>query len=198
MVSDADFQSVATSGMDAPRAADGSLPVLPNFHLAAGSDLIDAGTDLKFPFAGKAPDLGAFEVGAAPPGGLAGAGGSSGAASGGSAATNGGAASGGSANGGGVNGLGGFFGNDGGSVNSGGAVTVTGGAVATGGTANIGTGGGAGPTSPAPAGSSGNVSTPEENGGCGCRFTQAERRSPAALGLLSFALCWLLRRRREG
>lgn len=30
-------------------------------HLAAGSDLIDAGVDLGLPFKGKAPDLGAFE-----------------------------------------------------------------------------------------------------------------------------------------
>jgi MYXO-CTERM domain-containing protein len=63
MVTDADFQSVATTGMDAPRQADGSLPVLPNFRLAEGSDLIDKGSDLGLPFAGKAPDLGAFERG---------------------------------------------------------------------------------------------------------------------------------------
>jgi Right handed beta helix region len=195
MVSEADFESVATTGMDAPRQADGSLPVVTNFHLAAGSDLIDAGTDLKFPFAGKAPDLGAFEVGAAPPGGFAGAGGSAGAATGGSAATNGGAASGGNANGGG-----GFVGNDGGAVATAGAVTVTGGAVATGGAANVGTGAGSGPMSPAPAGTSGDVSTQSENAGCGCRFTTGfttgEGRGWGALFWLPFAGAWWLRRRR--
>jgi hypothetical protein len=187
-LSEADFQSVATTGMDAPRGVDGSLPVLPNFHLAAGSDLIDAGTDLGFPYAGKAPDLGAFEVGAAPPGGLAG-GGSGGAAAGGSAATNGGAASGGSPNGGG-----GFFGNDGGNVTMGGAVaaggtvTSTGGAVAPGGTANVGTGGSAGPMTPAPAGSSSDVSTQNENSGCGCRIGPRSSGHPFAPLLLALIL----------
>ncbi|MFA6540950.1 MAG: T9SS type A sorting domain-containing protein, partial [Bacteroidota bacterium] len=32
-------------------------------HLAAGSDLINAGTDVGIPFIGSAPDLGAFEFG---------------------------------------------------------------------------------------------------------------------------------------
>jgi len=57
----ADFQSVATTGWDAPRRADGSLPVLPHFRLAAGSALVDAGIDVGLPHTGRAPDLGAFE-----------------------------------------------------------------------------------------------------------------------------------------
>lgn len=60
-LSDSQFQSVSTSGWDAPRQADGSLPVLPNLHLAANSALIDKGTNVGLPYNGKAPDLGAFE-----------------------------------------------------------------------------------------------------------------------------------------
>jgi len=188
MVSDADFQSVATTGMDAPRQADGSLPLLPNFRLAAGSDLIDAGTDLKFPYAGKAPDLGAFEVGASAPGGLAGGGGSSGAATGGTVATLGGAANGGSTNG---------VGGDGGGVATGGAVTTAGGAVATGGVAGVGSGAGAGPMTLTPAGSSGDVSTPSESSGCGCLFATRRRPERGELVWSALAFGWLVRRRGE-
>ena len=60
-LSDAQFQSVSTTGWDARRQADGSLPVLPNLRLAAGSSLIDKGTNVGLPYNGKAPDLGAFE-----------------------------------------------------------------------------------------------------------------------------------------
>ncbi|MEU4251419.1 right-handed parallel beta-helix repeat-containing protein [Amycolatopsis sp. NPDC026612] len=60
-LSDAQFQSVSTAGWDARRQADGSLPVLPNLRLAAGSALIDKGTNVGLPYSGKAPDLGAFE-----------------------------------------------------------------------------------------------------------------------------------------
>jgi len=56
-----DFRSVSTSGWDAPRGADGSLPVLPHFRLAAGGALVDAGVDVGLPYHGRAPDLGAFE-----------------------------------------------------------------------------------------------------------------------------------------
>ncbi|MEV4049871.1 right-handed parallel beta-helix repeat-containing protein [Amycolatopsis sp. NPDC049688] len=60
-LSDAQFRSVSTSGWDAARQSDGSLPVLPHLRLAAGSTLIDKGTDVGLPYTGKAPDLGAFE-----------------------------------------------------------------------------------------------------------------------------------------
>jgi hypothetical protein len=60
-VTEADFEKVATTGWDAPRQADGSLPVLPLMRLKAGSDLIDAGVEVGLPHKGKAPDLGAFE-----------------------------------------------------------------------------------------------------------------------------------------
>ncbi|MGR6919360.1 right-handed parallel beta-helix repeat-containing protein [[Actinomadura] parvosata] len=60
-LSDAQFQSVSTSGWDAPRQADGSLPTLPHLRLAANSTLIDKGADVGLPYTGRAPDLGAFE-----------------------------------------------------------------------------------------------------------------------------------------
>jgi hypothetical protein len=58
-----DFQSVDTAGVRGPRKPDGSLPDMPFLHLAAGSPLIDGGTDIGLPYAGAAPDLGAFETG---------------------------------------------------------------------------------------------------------------------------------------
>lgn len=61
VVTNDDFISVDTTGMRGPRQADGSLPDVPFMHLAAGNDLIDAGTDVGLPFNGPAPDLGCFE-----------------------------------------------------------------------------------------------------------------------------------------
>ncbi len=57
----ADFVSIDTNGLDGPRKTDGSLPDITFMHLAAGSDLIDGGTDVNLPYNGPAPDLGAFE-----------------------------------------------------------------------------------------------------------------------------------------
>jgi hypothetical protein len=51
-------------GLASARQADGSLPVLPLLHLAAGSQLVDKGVEVGQPFVGSAPDLGAFELGA--------------------------------------------------------------------------------------------------------------------------------------
>lgn len=56
-----DFASIDTTGVRGPRNPDGSLPNLPFMHLAQGSDLIDAGTNIGLPFLGSGPDLGAFE-----------------------------------------------------------------------------------------------------------------------------------------
>ncbi|WP_425465098.1 carbohydrate-binding protein [Nonomuraea longispora] len=68
-LSDSQFQSVSTTGWDAPRRADGSLPTLPHLRLAATSTLIDKGVDVGLPYTGRAPDLGAFEQpGDTPPG----------------------------------------------------------------------------------------------------------------------------------
>jgi uncharacterized repeat protein (TIGR02059 family) len=61
-VTDADFQSVNSVGMDGPRQSDGSLPVLSFLRPASGSKLIDAGINVGMPFSGNSPDLGAFEV----------------------------------------------------------------------------------------------------------------------------------------
>ena len=58
-----DFQSVSTTGVEGARKADGGLPDIPFLRLKAGSKLIDAGVDVGLAFAGKAPDLGAFETG---------------------------------------------------------------------------------------------------------------------------------------
>jgi hypothetical protein len=60
-LSNGQFRNVSTSGWDASRQADGSLPVLPNLRLAASSTLIDKGTGVGLPYTGSAPDLGAFE-----------------------------------------------------------------------------------------------------------------------------------------
>jgi len=56
-----DFAGLDTAGVRGPRNADGSLPALPFLRLAAGSHLIDAGTDAGLAYSGTAPDLGAFE-----------------------------------------------------------------------------------------------------------------------------------------
>ncbi len=60
-VTESDFISLDTAGVRGPRKADGSLPDINFLHLAAGSKLINAGTDIGLPFKGSAPDLGAFE-----------------------------------------------------------------------------------------------------------------------------------------
>lgn len=59
--SDVDFRGLSSAGADGPRAPDGSLPSLPFLKPAAGSSLIDAGTNVGLPFNGPRPDLGAYE-----------------------------------------------------------------------------------------------------------------------------------------
>lgn len=61
-VDESDFISIDTTGISSPRKPDGSLPDIEFMHLAEGSDLINAGIDLGYPFLGTAPDLGAFET----------------------------------------------------------------------------------------------------------------------------------------
>ena len=58
-----DFRSLDQTGATGARKSDGTLPHMEYMHLAAGSDLIDAGVNLGLPFAGTAPDLGCFETG---------------------------------------------------------------------------------------------------------------------------------------
>ena len=110
-ISDADFLSIDFVGMDGPRQPDGRLPNVPFLKLQKGSDLIDKGQDVGFPFAGAAPDLGAFETGlpedaGTGSGGAAGSSGAAGAA-GRDGGGSGGAAGGGSIDGGGAAGRGG-------------------------------------------------------------------------------------------
>jgi len=56
-----DFLSTDETLLIAPRQTDGSLPNVNFLKLKQGSDLIDKGMNLGFPFFGIAPDLGAFE-----------------------------------------------------------------------------------------------------------------------------------------
>ena len=62
-VTSADFVSLDTTGVRGPRKPDGSLPDVPFLRLAAGSRLIDAGTNVEIPYNGAAPDVGALESG---------------------------------------------------------------------------------------------------------------------------------------
>ena len=55
----------ALAGALGPRKPDGSLPDIDFLKLKSGSQMIDRGTDVGIPFVGKAPDLGAYEYGAA-------------------------------------------------------------------------------------------------------------------------------------
>ncbi len=64
-VEDKDFAGLDVAELIKPRQANGDLPEMTFLHLARASGLIDQGTDVGLPFAGKAPDLGAFEFGAA-------------------------------------------------------------------------------------------------------------------------------------
>lgn len=62
-VTAADFVSTDPAAAYGPRNADGSLPQITFMHLAAGSDLIDGGTNVGLPYLGAGPDLGCFESG---------------------------------------------------------------------------------------------------------------------------------------
>jgi len=91
-----DFASTTDTPCTGPREADGSMPAACTMlHLAAGSKMIDKGTNVGLPFVGAAPDLGAYEFGAAGAGG----GGTTG-----TPGTGGGTASGGGTGGGGTTG----------------------------------------------------------------------------------------------
>jgi hypothetical protein len=61
-VTSADFLSLDTTGISAPRNPDGTLPKSNFLRLVSSSSLVDAGVDVGIPFKGKAPDLGAFET----------------------------------------------------------------------------------------------------------------------------------------
>lgn len=67
-VTNDDFVSIDTTGVSGPRQLDGSLPLLTFLHLAAASDLKDAGTsvgvydDAAGLERGVSPDIGAYEI----------------------------------------------------------------------------------------------------------------------------------------
>jgi len=61
-LTDKDFVSLDESQLTAARKSDGSLPDIDFMKPATGSKLIDAGVDIGFPYAGKAPDIGALET----------------------------------------------------------------------------------------------------------------------------------------
>ena len=225
-VSDADFQSVAFkgaascppddltcfAGMASARQADGSLPVVPFLRLANTSPLIDKGTDVGLPFAGKAPDLGAFESGMATPpssggaagtatGGAGGGGAGGGQASGGAMGVGGrggtppGPGTGGTPGSGGTPGVGsGGSGSGGTSTGGRSAVegsggTATGGAVSGGG-GTTGTGGASGS-----GGATGGAGASAGDGGCACHVAGGARGELSALALLAFSLLARVRRR---
>jgi hypothetical protein len=175
----ADFASTSDTGATGPRQADGSMPAVAFLKLAAGSPLIDKGTDVGLPFVGTAPDLGAYEYGAVTT--TPGTGGSSGGGAGGAMVGAGGRGAGGSSAGlGGVSGTGGTGGVVGG---VGGARVGTGGAVSTGsGGASAGSGGAAG----APPGSG------VTSGGCSCVLTASgtSRDLVDLAGVLGFAVAF--------
>jgi hypothetical protein len=67
MITDTDFVSLDYTEMLRPRKKDGSLPDIDFMKLRATSNLIDKGTkDTGLPYAGDAPDLGAWEFGLQP------------------------------------------------------------------------------------------------------------------------------------
>ncbi|MFL5304281.1 MAG: right-handed parallel beta-helix repeat-containing protein [Polyangia bacterium] len=197
--STADFASVDDADFMGPRQADGSLPDIPFMKLKAGSQMIDKGKDVMLPFAGAAPDLGAYEYGATTATGAGGSG----------AGTGGQGQSGGTAGGPATGGAPGT----GGSVGAGGA-TGTGGSVGTGGRTTTGSGGqgtsaGAG-GSPTGGGTGGSVTTgaagpdgqpPGDNGGgsgCNCAIGAAGQGSTSgALLGLGILVATALRRRRR-
>lgn len=203
-VSTADFQGVDLAEALGTRSADGSMPTLKFMHLVAGSDLINAGTDVGLTYVGSAPDLGAFEYGGttagtggssgaggasgtggaiAGPGGAGtgGRGGASGSTSGGTPTGTGGAGAAGSS---GVYGVGGSSGKGGATSGSGGS--VNGGASGSGGSGGGGatiaqaTGGGAGTS---PTGTGGASATNSASGGTAGSSTAGSATSGCGCGI---------------
>jgi MYXO-CTERM domain-containing protein len=187
-VSDADFESVSTTGMDGPRQADGNLPRLGFLHLQAGSDLIDKGQDVGLPFNDAAPDLGAFESGP-PLAGNAGTGGIGGSGAGGASMVgSGGVGAGGigvGTSGAGARGSAGTGATT--AASSGGSGGIAGQApVSVAGSA--GSGGAAPTTNAGASGGQGPISN-SSGGGCSCRVARGPARVPISLwlALLAFA-----------
>ncbi len=206
-----------TSPALGPRQADGSLPDVDFLKLAAGSQMIDKGTDVGLPFVGAAPDLGAYEFGATGTdggtgtGGAAGTGGTPGSGgepgTGGAAGAGGRLGSGGSAGSGGRSGTGGSpavggASGSGGSTGSGGAPGSGGGAATGGRTGTIGTGGATNTNAFGVGGAAGGTSgdSPTQGSttsGCSCRLASGRTASHPGfvlLALLMFGRRWRKRR----
>jgi MYXO-CTERM domain-containing protein len=214
-VSAADFQSTSITGLDGPRQADGSLPAIPNFHLAAGSDLIDKGVDVGLPYVGAAPDLGAFEVGAsttgaggsggstAGAGGAAGLGGSTAGRGGTTGAAGRGGATAAAGSGGMAAGRGGTVGG-GGTPGAGGASGAAGGALGAAGSTSAGATGTTGVAGASPTGAAGSsqpagaAGAPGEDaaGGCSCESAGGGPAPAPLVSLLILTGVAMTRRRR--
>jgi len=155
-----DFASTSDANVImGPRKADGSLPDVSFMHLSAASQMINKGTDVGLPFAGSAPDLGAFEYGAA----TTGAGGTSG-----GGGTGGGPGTGGTGGRGGASGAGGTGGSG-----PGGRGGTTGGAGRGGTGGVVGTGGRGGGAGSAGASGTGGVSAGSGGSAAGAGGTDA-------------------------
>jgi MYXO-CTERM domain-containing protein len=146
-------QAIETTSLAlGPRQADGSPPNVDFLKLAAGSAMIDKGTDVKLPFVGAAPDLGAYEYGATGGTATGGATGAAGATGTGGKTGSGGAttATGGKTGSSSAPGTGGTLATGGVTVIGGtpgtGGDTGTGGVAETGGTSGVVPSGGAVPT----------------------------------------------------
>jgi MYXO-CTERM domain-containing protein len=196
---------VESSGALGPRAADGSMPAVDFLQLAAGSQMIDKGMDVGLPYVGAAPDLGAYEYGAAGTSGTAGAaGGGSGGSTGAGGTTTVGTGAGGSSTGGtgngGARGTAGSTGSTGQAGTSGGTGsggTETGTTTGAGGTGGPGATGGAGSTT----GQAGAGAAETSSSGCSCTVDTAPESVSlgsvlAMLGALA-ALVFGPRRRRR-
>jgi MYXO-CTERM domain-containing protein len=191
-----DFVSTSDTGYQGARQADGSMPNIGFLRLAAGSPLIDKGTNVGLPFAGAAPDLGAYEFGLAAAGG-SGAGGTTGGTGGMTGGTGGRSGAGGSRmdagtqGGAGGSGAGGTTGGSGGAgTGSGGSGSGAGGATITGsGGQTTGGAGAGGPETPGGAA-----------GGCSCALgagTSPFERGGLALLVLAGAIALRRRARRR-
>ena len=156
-----DFASVSDTGAMGPRQADGSLPNLDFMKLPAGSKMIDKGTDVGLPFAGTAPDLGAYEYGA---GGATGTAGAAGTSAGGTAGALGMAGAAGSGTAGTPGSSAGGNGTAGGMPGASGA-TNTGGAQPGGSAGNDGLAGNTGLGA-----ASGSASASADSSGCSCKI----------------------------
>jgi hypothetical protein len=184
-----DFVSTADTGATGPRQADGSMPAIGFMKLAAGSPLIDKGTNVNLPIVGAAPDLGAYEFGAVATGtgGSTGAGGAVGGAGGATGRLDAGTSGAGGA--GTATGAGGSTGAGLGGNTGGGGSAVTGlggrGTTPTGGTSGGGSAG-------APGGGADGTTT----AGCACHLALGSHGSPWA-ALLSAAVLLMRRGRRR-